>query len=87
MPSWRRASRRPGPSPSQCALIDKRKQSAPFFALARVCDRLRRHDEMSLHAALPPRSGDKYILSTYLEFTARPSPTQRRSRTNTRDPG
>ncbi|MCW0376950.1 hypothetical protein [Xanthomonas sacchari] len=22
---------------------------------------------------LPPRSGDKYILSTYLEFTAKPA--------------
>lgn len=29
---------------------------------------------MYMHAALPPRSGDKYILSTYLEFTARPAP-------------
>ncbi len=29
---------------------------------------------MYQHAALPPRSGDKYILSTYLEFTAKPAP-------------
>lgn len=28
---------------------------------------------MFLHAGLPPRSGDKYILSTYLEFTAKPA--------------
>ncbi|XQA78123.1 hypothetical protein ACM9W9_20455 [Xanthomonas sacchari] len=28
---------------------------------------------MFLHAWLPPRSGDKYILSTYLEFTAKPA--------------
>jgi prolyl 4-hydroxylase len=28
---------------------------------------------MYLHAALPPRSGDKYIISTYLEFTAKPA--------------
>jgi len=32
---------------------------------------------MYMHAALPPRSSDKYILSTYLEFTAKPAPTQR----------
>jgi hypothetical protein len=29
---------------------------------------------MYMHAALPPRSGDKYIISTYLEFTAKPLP-------------
>ncbi|MFT4248289.1 MAG: 2OG-Fe(II) oxygenase [Pseudomonas sp.] len=28
---------------------------------------------MYMHAALPPRSGDKYIISTYLEFTAKPA--------------
>ena len=32
---------------------------------------------MYMHAALPPRSGDKDILSTYLEFTAKPTPSQR----------
>lgn len=28
---------------------------------------------MYAHAALPPRSGDKYIISTYLEFKPKPS--------------
>ncbi len=28
---------------------------------------------MYMHAAIPPVSGDKYIISTYLEFTAKPA--------------
>ncbi|UYC12097.1 hypothetical protein [Xanthomonas sp. CFBP 8445] len=34
---------------------------------------LPRPRSMFLHAGLPPRNGDKYILSTYLEFTAKPA--------------
>ncbi|WP_235430451.1 hypothetical protein [Xanthomonas sp. MUS 060] len=30
-------------------------------------------DWMLLHAGMPPRSGDKDILSTYLQFTAKPA--------------
>ncbi|WP_235429722.1 2OG-Fe(II) oxygenase [Xanthomonas sp. GPE 39] len=30
-------------------------------------------DWVFLHAVMPPRSGDKDILSTYLQFTAKPA--------------
>ncbi|MBB6368404.1 hypothetical protein FHR56_003583 [Xanthomonas sacchari] len=33
----------------------------------------RAHARCSCMQGLPPRSGNKYILSTYLEFTAKPA--------------